>query len=92
LKGQILKIFKIFKLRGSIEAIRFCKERRALLFDLLSKYNNFDYSSELQRIPKDLRSLLMDDKQLSVPSMKLLLTVYSISRAFRTKPDANLIP
>jgi hypothetical protein len=81
-KGQILKIFKIFTSRGPKEAIRFCKERRALLMYLLGKSDNFDFSSELHRIPKDLKPIILS-KGFDVPSMKLLLTIYSISRAFR---------
>ena len=88
LRGQILKIFKIFKSRGPKEAIRFCKERRALLLYLLGKYNNFDYSSEQHRIPKDLKPIL-NSNEFDVPSMKLLLTIYSISRGFRLPPQAS---
>jgi hypothetical protein len=88
IKDQVLKIFKIFMSRGPKEAIRFCKERRALLFYLLSKNNKLDFSNDLHRIPKDLRSIL-SSKELSVPFIKLLLTIYSISRGFRTKPEPS---
>jgi hypothetical protein len=84
-KDQILKIFKIFTSRGPKEAIRFCKERRALLMYLLSTYDKFDFSSELHRLPKDLRPIILN-KEFGVPSMKLLLTIYSVSRAFRLPP------
>jgi hypothetical protein len=90
LRGQVLKIFKIFKSRGPKEAIRFCKERRALLFYLLGKNNTLDFSSDLHRLPKDLKPLVHCKEHLDVPFIKLLLTVYSISRGFRLPPSSDL--
>jgi hypothetical protein len=89
LRGQAQKIFKIFTSRGSKEAIRYCKERRALIFYLLSKNNKLDFSSDFSRIPKDLKDLVRNKDELTVPFLKLLLTVYSISRAFRTKAEPS---
>lgn len=89
LKDQVSKIFKIFMSRGSREAIRFCKERRALLFYLLGRNNTLDFSSDDDRIPKDLKDLVRRKDEVTVPFIKLLLTVYSISRAFRLKPDPS---
>jgi hypothetical protein len=85
LKGLVLKIFKIAKSRGTLDAIRYCKERRAILFRLLSLKSNLDFSDNLKELPKDLKFLGDGKDSITVPFIKLLLTVFSISRAFRTK-------
>lgn len=87
LKGLVLKIFKIKRSRGTKEAIRYCKERRAFLFRLLSLNSKLDFSSDLQ-FPKDLK-FLKTKGSITVPYIKLLLTVFSISRAFRIKAEPS---
>lgn len=85
--GLLNKFFVIFKSRGTKEAIRFCKERRAFLFRLLSECSG-DFSKSVLKFPNDLR-FLRQMKQQDIPFIKLLLTVFYVSRNLRTKAEPS---
>jgi len=85
--GLLNKFFVIFKSRGTKEAIRFCKERRAFLFRLLSECSG-DFSKSVLKFPNDLR-FLRQFKQKDIPFIKLLLSVFYVSRSLRTKAEPS---
>lgn len=86
------KYHRILKTRGKREAIRFCKERRASIYQWLTTISSLDDPVKDQPsvgLPKDLR-FLKYSKNLSYPSLRLILSSLYCSRGLELPPSPNV--
>jgi len=84
LEKLLQKFLMVFKTRGNAEAIRWCKHRRNLVFQLLSRTSEEGVFSKEVPLTKDLK-FLQSGERFSVPYIKLLITILYSSRPLRTQ-------
>lgn len=87
----IRKYVRVLRTRGKKEAIRFCKERRASIYQWLTTIDSLDYKSRSKSsgLPKDLR-FLKHTKQLTQPLLRLVLTALYASRGLELPATPNV--
>lgn len=83
------KFFEINKTRGTTEAIKYIKNLRAQVYQLLSWSSDGVFLNAKVKVSKDLRFLLKRENSWSPAEIKLLLTVLLISKIFKSKPQAS---
>jgi hypothetical protein len=88
LEKLLKKFLIVLTTRGNAEAIRWCKNLRGQVFQLLSRTSSDGAFSREVTLSKDLRFLWNIEKP-SVPYIKLLLTILYSSRVLKTEAVAS---
>lgn len=86
------KYLRILRCRGKKEAIRFCKESRASIYQWLTTTDSIEtvtFQSSKKKIPRTLRTLVHKGL-LDYPNLRLVLSALYVSRGLELPPVPNV--